>query len=102
MKVALWKQKLQEKVVIWDYHVILVIRPKPRFESDDEESDRKLKQDILGKAWVYDFDTSLEKPCTLSEYIAQTFPYSTRDTVWAIKEMYRRYVRARTFRYFRL
>ena len=47
MKVALWKQKLQENVVIGDYHVILVIRPKPRFESDDEESDRKLKQYIL-------------------------------------------------------
>jgi hypothetical protein len=49
-KVVFWKQKLApEDYVVWDYHVIL-----------------------LKKSLVYDFDTTLNFPCSISDYCSQS------------------------------
>lgn len=53
--VALWSQKQSqdpEHPVVWDYHCILVLRP--RLEPATEP------------AWVYDYDSYLSIPCCLS------------------------------------
>jgi protein N-terminal glutamine amidohydrolase len=53
--VALWGQKLSlgpDYPVVWDYHCILVLRPRLNSAS--------------GPAWVYDYDTCLAIPCCWS------------------------------------
>ncbi|KAF8212390.1 N-terminal glutamine amidase-domain-containing protein [Mycena galopus ATCC 62051] len=52
--VALWNQKLNQSVVVWDYHVVLLLRSKEQ-------------------QWIYDMDTRLPFPCLLKDYLAQTF-----------------------------
>ncbi|EPQ58414.1 hypothetical protein GLOTRDRAFT_114844 [Gloeophyllum trabeum ATCC 11539] len=68
--VALWNQTAREGIVVWDYHVILVLRPRPakidRMDRSHDEED--------AASWVYDFDTQLPRPCTAKDYIAGTFP----------------------------
>ncbi|EEB89981.1 hypothetical protein MPER_11870, partial [Moniliophthora perniciosa FA553] len=67
--VALWDQKLTQEPgipVVWDYHVILVLRS--RFKNPEDQL----------VAWVYDFDTTLllwknlfsARPTELSEFIS--------------------------------
>ncbi|KIK59835.1 hypothetical protein GYMLUDRAFT_661749 [Collybiopsis luxurians FD-317 M1] len=59
--VALWNQKLSNKLdwpVIWDYHVIAVLRA-PKGSSI--------------QSWVYDFDTHLGMPVTWNSYFSETF-----------------------------
>ncbi|KAF7304659.1 Nt-Gln-amidase domain-containing protein [Mycena kentingensis (nom. inval.)] len=53
--VALWEQKLRERVVIWDYHVVLML------------------EDVDGSWWIYDLDTRLPLPCPLDRYMRETF-----------------------------
>ncbi|TFK55213.1 hypothetical protein OE88DRAFT_1015972 [Heliocybe sulcata] len=64
--VALWNQTARPGLVVWDYHVILLLRP---WQAKNETADRK-----GAASWVYDFDTQLPTPCTAQEYIAWTFP----------------------------
>ncbi|KAI0071812.1 hypothetical protein K474DRAFT_1686901 [Panus rudis PR-1116 ss-1] len=89
--VALWNQKLKEDVVVWDYHVILVLRPRPRPRAQASRPDhacagtqeppdlvsphlRSHDQDL--ETWIYDFDTRLTTPCTWQTYMMGTFPYA--------------------------
>lgn len=51
------KQKINEALVVWDYHVIAV-RKSPN-----------------GSAFVYDFDTSLDFPCDFLTYVTESFGY---------------------------
>ncbi|KAI0060807.1 hypothetical protein BV25DRAFT_1788462, partial [Artomyces pyxidatus] len=61
--VALWNQKAGENLVVWDYHVVLCLRPK----SPGEPS-------LTGaQSWIYDFDTRLPLPSPCPEYISGTF-----------------------------
>jgi len=56
--VPLWRQKAgrdEEKLVIWDYHVILIYRP---------DTDRTL---------VYDLDSELPFPTYFHKYVTETF-----------------------------
>lgn len=51
--------------------------------------------DVNASAWVYDFDTWLEKPCLWSEYIEKTFPYLTLESKnedYRFPDQYRRHV----------
>jgi len=65
--VALWQQKAREDVVVWDYHVVLVLRAQTPSRSEvrtrgaraDDKSDGTPSQ----QTWVYDFDTRLPLPC---------------------------------------
>ncbi|KAF9566342.1 hypothetical protein CPC08DRAFT_814909 [Agrocybe pediades] len=77
---ALWYQKaarVEGNPVIWDYHVILVLRP--RNEADTLESldsgslSAQYEADQSG-SWVYDFDTTLPVPCQWEDYLSLTFP----------------------------
>ncbi|KAL1925258.1 uncharacterized protein VTP21DRAFT_141 [Calcarisporiella thermophila] len=55
--IPLWSQQKQHSPglpVLWDYHVILVLRTR-------------------SQSWVYDFDTTLDFPCPLDVYIAEAF-----------------------------
>lgn len=54
-KVALWNQKVKPSndAVVWDYHVILLIRFR--------EADLRERAPV----WIYDFDTRLAVPCKL-------------------------------------
>ena len=55
----LWQQcaAVLGQPVVWDYHVVLVVRSVP------------------GQAWqVYDFDTRLAFPSTLDTWLGETFP----------------------------
>ncbi|KAK7689131.1 hypothetical protein QCA50_007822 [Cerrena zonata] len=62
--VALWCQKVRQDVVVWDYHVILVLRPRsrslaePRVDLDMHEN--AWPSDLV--SWVYDFDSRLPAP----------------------------------------
>uniref|UniRef100_A0A0W0F986 Protein N-terminal glutamine amidohydrolase n=1 Tax=Moniliophthora roreri TaxID=221103 RepID=A0A0W0F986_MONRR len=56
LQVALWNQKLAQEPglpVVWDYHVILVLRLRLKNPGDQPV------------AWVYDFDTILSFPTSL-------------------------------------
>lgn len=56
----LWQQKSasREDFVIWDYHVLLVLRPRTTI---DAKPSQELHADDI--AWIYDFDTRLSNPC---------------------------------------
>lgn len=91
---ALWEQKIAREVgvpVVWDYHVILVLRARkegkhcvPELDKSSRvEADQKLLEETeytgylaeIANAWVYDFDTSITPvPCQWSEYVTRTFP----------------------------
>ena len=71
--IPLWRQKVgkgDEKVVLWDYHVILV------YKSDDTES------------LVFDLDTELEFPMVFKSYCEETFKSEA-----ILKSDYHRYFR---------
>ncbi|KAF7295055.1 Nt-Gln-amidase domain-containing protein [Mycena indigotica] len=53
--VALFEQKQRLPVVVWDYHVVLLLRDQDKRE------------------WIYDFDTCIPCPCPLKEYLRRTF-----------------------------
>ncbi|KAJ7738529.1 N-terminal glutamine amidase-domain-containing protein [Mycena maculata] len=67
--VALWNQKLSRDTqpVIWDYHVVLLLR------SGDHQY------------WIYDFDTRLPFPCLLKDYLQHTF----QDVPSAYRSLFR-------------
>ncbi|TFK42976.1 N-terminal glutamine amidase-domain-containing protein [Crucibulum laeve] len=73
--VALLNQKAarsDDSVVVWDYHVILVLRQRDSSSGvnpQEHESDQ-----TWGQSWVYDLDTRLTMPCTWGEYQEHTFP----------------------------
>ncbi|KIJ30297.1 hypothetical protein M422DRAFT_36601 [Sphaerobolus stellatus SS14] len=79
--VALWNQKLctgPEHPVIWDYHVILALRPR-----------RATGDDIGDIAWVYDFDSNLAPiPQPWHDYLYATF--GGELTQRSLPEQYRR------------
>jgi len=82
--VALWNQKLARGPhypVVWDYHVVLLLcRPtqdqillQSANESQQEMDSNIVATSQLGQPWIYDFDTQLELPCTLEDYLQETF-----------------------------
>ncbi|RDX52697.1 hypothetical protein OH76DRAFT_1399945 [Lentinus brumalis] len=98
--VALWSQKARAGVVVWDYHVVLVLRPHANTQGDHEfaacgpsppppphpnaatsQAHSDPAPDGVDQAWVYDFDTTLPVPCPWREYIAGTFPYASDDAL---------------------
>jgi len=59
LKVALWYQKAaqcEEVPVVWDYHVVLLLRPRQGVEESTGFNENDM-------SWVYDFDTTLPVPC---------------------------------------
>lgn len=75
-QVALWSQKTGQlnQPVVWDYHVILVLKPIQDKESNPYQPTVYHNQESI----VYDFDTSLSMPCkwegaSLFVYISQAF-----------------------------
>lgn len=59
-QVALWYQKaarFPDSPVIWDYHVILILRPRRKALATNAE------QSAMHSSWAYDFDTILDLPC---------------------------------------
>ncbi|KAI0654743.1 N-terminal glutamine amidase-domain-containing protein [Cubamyces menziesii] len=84
--VALWNQKAARDsdtgVVVWDYHVVLVLLPVsvpvsvPRRDGGAPHASLG-RGEGGGEAWVYDFDTTLVPvPCPWRDYVAGTFPYA--------------------------
>ncbi|KAA1471327.1 hypothetical protein DENSPDRAFT_776332 [Dentipellis sp. KUC8613] len=74
--IALWSQQSRrpgEDVVVWDYHVILVLRPRVAPCSSSTPTADAMEGYEHQQSWVYDFDTTLAKPCSWSEYVSQTF-----------------------------
>ncbi|KAI0259940.1 N-terminal glutamine amidase-domain-containing protein [Gloeopeniophorella convolvens] len=71
--VALWNQRARDGVVVWDYHVILALQPKPPYSASGVEP-----QDISRPptTWIYDFDTRLDLPCLGTDYIFRSFDLS--------------------------
>ncbi|KAH7922829.1 hypothetical protein BV22DRAFT_1016534 [Leucogyrophana mollusca] len=70
--VALWGQQLAssgERPVIWDYHVVLALRERPRLLQQPSTSTSAERS-----TWIYDFDTHLNVPCHWKEYVEETFP----------------------------
>jgi len=75
--VALWSQRARGDVVVWDYHVVLVLRrrhqqsPEDNLlrDSDSAGSDANPENESnpfhhdFDSAWVYDFDSTLPNPC---------------------------------------
>ncbi|KAJ3735469.1 N-terminal glutamine amidase-domain-containing protein [Lentinula guzmanii] len=60
--VALWNQKLSKEPgqpVIWDYHVVAVLRP------------RKFSSNL--HSWVYDLDTRLDLPVTWNSKLERSY-----------------------------
>ncbi|KAJ3814832.1 N-terminal glutamine amidase-domain-containing protein [Lentinula lateritia] len=82
LQVALWNQKPSEELgypVIWDYHVVAVLRP------------RNISTSV--QSWVYDFDTRLGIPVTFHTYLLQTFSVNVLDEL----QSYFRVVSANVF-----
>ncbi|TRM61813.1 N-terminal glutamine amidase-domain-containing protein [Schizophyllum amplum] len=69
--VALWNQKLapEDSVmpVVWDYHVVALLRPK------EPEISQECEERVLPQAWIYDFDSRIPTPVLLEEYLEGTF-----------------------------
>ncbi|EGN95453.1 hypothetical protein SERLA73DRAFT_186466, partial [Serpula lacrymans var. lacrymans S7.3] len=66
--VALWNQRkaaFADVAVVWDYHVILAMRPRSPFVSS--------AGDPAAQTWVYDYDTRLGIPCQWRDYVQGTF-----------------------------
>lgn len=78
--VALWCQKLaneSHRPVVWDYHVVLVLRLRNHVLSQDVRCAPTV--DETTHSWVYDFDTILDLPCALQEYLDKTFEEVSLD-----------------------
>ncbi|KAH9842532.1 N-terminal glutamine amidase-domain-containing protein [Rhodofomes roseus] len=77
--VALWSQKAREDVVVWDYHVILVLRSREHMQSSEQDPTHReggpQRTQAAGDSWVYDFDTRLAVPSRWADYVSKTFPY---------------------------
>ncbi|KAH9926113.1 N-terminal glutamine amidase-domain-containing protein [Fomitopsis serialis] len=77
--VALWNQKAREGVVVWDYHVILVLRSRDHMQSSEQDpthrEDGERRTEPAEDGWVYDFDTRLTVPSRWTDYVSNTFPY---------------------------
>ncbi|PFH52422.1 hypothetical protein AMATHDRAFT_74213 [Amanita thiersii Skay4041] len=61
--VALWNQKKARESglpVVWDYHVVLLLRPRFADVASEE-------------SWIYDFDADMPIPCPGREYMEKTF-----------------------------
>ncbi|KIJ68936.1 hypothetical protein HYDPIDRAFT_122833 [Hydnomerulius pinastri MD-312] len=71
--VALWNQRAASSrysAVIWDYHVVLVVRDRSHLVDQSLSCYQTRKQGT----WIYDLDTHLPVPCYWKEYLEQTFP----------------------------
>ncbi|KAG0705014.1 N-terminal glutamine amidase-domain-containing protein [Suillus ampliporus] len=71
--VALWSQlkaPAANTAVIWDYHVVLVLRSR----SGSQCRLLNTSPSIEEETWIYDFDSILEMPSRWEEYVEQTFP----------------------------
>ncbi|KAI0086626.1 hypothetical protein BDY19DRAFT_959467 [Irpex rosettiformis] len=109
--VALWNQRSSKRpemgnLVVWDYHVVLVLvlrkdcnLTRKANEESEEESGSNDSESLVGEleestiAWVYDFDSCSEMPCSFKEYIRGTFPYAPvldGDSGWEVPERYAR------------
>ncbi|KAL5511532.1 hypothetical protein ACEPAH_4749 [Sanghuangporus vaninii] len=94
--VALWSQKIREDVVVWDYHVILALKPRVSRTSAGREfghDDELVSMPVLtgSPIWIYDLDTRLDVPCRWEDYVKRTFPYSTPEAAedgWTIPDTY--------------
>ncbi|KII89001.1 hypothetical protein PLICRDRAFT_592736 [Plicaturopsis crispa FD-325 SS-3] len=71
--VALWNQRAasaEGRPIVWDYHVILVLRPRSNpaaVSASSADTDRRI-------SWIYDFDTTLTPvPLPAEDYILNTF-----------------------------
>lgn len=53
--VALWHQQARAGAVLWDYHVVLVLRARPRGAGETPTAP--------AACWVYDFDSRAGVPC---------------------------------------
>ncbi|EKM55911.1 uncharacterized protein PHACADRAFT_256845 [Phanerochaete carnosa HHB-10118-sp] len=81
--VALWEQKAREGVVLWDYHVLLVLRARTLRKMcppGGEAAER-------AHAWVYDLDSRAPVPCCWQDYMHATFPYAFSDG-WEVPAQY--------------
>ncbi|KAI0035960.1 N-terminal glutamine amidase-domain-containing protein, partial [Vararia minispora EC-137] len=74
--VVLWKQKAgaisgsTDGLVVWDYHVLFILRPKTG------ETPEVLARDgttVGVRSWVYDVDSTLPVPCPADVYFPDTF-----------------------------
>ncbi|OAX39195.1 hypothetical protein K503DRAFT_690155 [Rhizopogon vinicolor AM-OR11-026] len=71
--VALWSQlkaSAPSAAVIWDYHVVLVLRSL----SGSQHRLPNTSPSIEEETWIYDFDSILEMPSCWEEYVKKTFP----------------------------
>jgi len=64
LQVALWNQKLGDPVVVWDYHVILVLKRRSADRPGDGLNDGEPQEARPWRKWVYDLDSRLEMPCS--------------------------------------
>ncbi|KAF7968559.1 hypothetical protein HWV62_30093 [Athelia sp. TMB] len=69
--VALWNQRLAASpgdVVVWDYHVVLLLRIKAKHLD-------AYNQPLRGQsaAWIYDFDSVVDSPSPWQRYVSLTF-----------------------------
>ncbi|KAL4253937.1 Protein N-terminal glutamine amidohydrolase [Abortiporus biennis] len=96
--VALWNQKHREDVVVWDYHVILVLRSSLS-STTVSKNDESEQLDVEPSSWVFDFDSQLSAPCPGVDYFLGTFPYVV-DSTFGLSKSYIssfRVVPARTY-----
>ncbi|KAH8108170.1 N-terminal glutamine amidase-domain-containing protein [Cristinia sonorae] len=78
--VAIWCQKAND-IVVWDYHVVLVVRPRleptlHQQDSGDNGSSDTNRNPESPESWIYDFDTRLPMPYRAAEYMMNSFPYA--------------------------
>lgn len=65
-QVALWQQQAgrpEDNLVIWDYHVIVVLRLRANYVTMQPSVSNELPELCVEKSWIYDYDTLLPKPC---------------------------------------
>ncbi|THH32980.1 hypothetical protein EUX98_g1205 [Antrodiella citrinella] len=74
--VALWRQKAGQDLIIWDYHVVLIVRPAPHEQDTSAGISSQQSEVYQLRSWVYDFDTLLPVPCLAQDYMSKTVPYA--------------------------
>ncbi|GJE98128.1 N-terminal glutamine amidase-domain-containing protein [Phanerochaete sordida] len=79
--VALWHQKAREGVVVWDYHVVLLLRARIALGKSAPPDGETTE------AWVYDFDSCAPVPCLWQDYMRATFPYAFSGR-WEVPAQY--------------
>ncbi|KAF8579499.1 hypothetical protein K439DRAFT_1637982 [Ramaria rubella] len=70
--VVLWSQSLSREPdhpVVWDYHCILLLRPRSRSVAGAATSSESV--------WIFDFDSRLAKPCCWSGKSCLFIPLTT-------------------------